>query len=270
MTTSVKSTRGTSNTNARGSSADRLARRQFLLGKFGDGTTAPCYRCNVALTMDTITVDRVIPGRDGGTYRRDNIRPACGPCNSETGGALARKVHHCVDCKALPEKPTAARLQELNLDGRDVEEYRPSNPRPAPYGGPRSRRCATHQRDRKRADRLKAREKRSEKVYGLRPGVRAELMTLQGGYCPICLRTLDQDSRGRWNRTAHDHDHELARQHDHAENEACEECMRGLTCGWCNTELLARVDLAAARRLVAYYENPPMARLRAAHLKESA
>jgi hypothetical protein len=40
----------------------------------------------------TITVDRIVPGRDGGTYRRNNIRPACGPCNSETGGALARRV----------------------------------------------------------------------------------------------------------------------------------------------------------------------------------
>lgn len=38
-----------------------------------------------------LTVDRITPGCQGGTYRRTNIRPACGPCNSETGGALARR-----------------------------------------------------------------------------------------------------------------------------------------------------------------------------------
>lgn len=36
-----------------------------------------------------LTIDRIIPGCYGGTYRRNNIRPACGPCNSDTGGALA-------------------------------------------------------------------------------------------------------------------------------------------------------------------------------------
>lgn len=41
--------------------------------------------------VEPLTVDRIIPGCKGGTYRRDNIRPACGGCNSETGGALAGK-----------------------------------------------------------------------------------------------------------------------------------------------------------------------------------
>ena len=50
-----------------------------------------CYRCGVLLTVDTVTVDRITPGCKGGTYRRNNIRPACGPCNSETGGALAHR-----------------------------------------------------------------------------------------------------------------------------------------------------------------------------------
>lgn len=81
--------RGTTNRNARGSSYDRAARRRFLLAQFGDGTTAPCYRCMVPLTDATITVDRIVPGVLGGRYIRTNIRPACSPCNSETGGALA-------------------------------------------------------------------------------------------------------------------------------------------------------------------------------------
>lgn len=53
-----------------------------------------CYRCGRLLTVDDVTVDRITPGAEGGTYRRDNIRPACGFDNSSTGGVLgaARKA----------------------------------------------------------------------------------------------------------------------------------------------------------------------------------
>lgn len=114
--------RGTSNSNARGSSYERRRRREWLVETYranvdveplprlyalgraqweldtgltpvevplGEGDRAcRCYRCGRPLTVETVTVDRIIPGKNGGTYRRDNIRPACGPCNSETGGAL--------------------------------------------------------------------------------------------------------------------------------------------------------------------------------------
>lgn len=86
--------RGTTNRNARGSSYDRRSRRAFLLAEFGDGERARCYRfekCGTVVDDTTITVDRIMPGCLGGTYRRGNIRPACAPCNSETGGALARR-----------------------------------------------------------------------------------------------------------------------------------------------------------------------------------
>lgn len=89
---SAPTRRGTSNTNARGNVYDRAARRAWLLTTFGDGATAPCYRCDETLDDTTITVDRIVPGVLGGTYRRSNIRPACGPCNSETGGALSRRA----------------------------------------------------------------------------------------------------------------------------------------------------------------------------------
>lgn len=113
--------RGTSNGNASGSSEDRRRRKQWLIetyranvdasvGRDMDGvvydvqeynprldsctgyTSGPnpacrCYRCGGLLVFETVTVDRVIPGCQGGTYRRNNIRPACGKCNSETGGA---------------------------------------------------------------------------------------------------------------------------------------------------------------------------------------
>lgn len=82
------SPRGTSNGNASGSSYDRRRRKQWLLVTFGDGTTAPCHYCEKALTFVTLTVDRILAGVLGGTYRRDNIRPACMRCNSLEGSKL--------------------------------------------------------------------------------------------------------------------------------------------------------------------------------------
>lgn len=45
--------------------------------------------CVSEVADGTLTVDRhPVPGVDGGTYDEDNIRPACGPCNSRAGTAL--------------------------------------------------------------------------------------------------------------------------------------------------------------------------------------
>jgi 5-methylcytosine-specific restriction endonuclease McrA len=109
------SRRGTTNGNARGSVKDRERRRAWLVDTYRadrdvvvigmrDGRelvldTTPgrgepacrCYRCGRLLTVATVTVDRIIPGCQGGTYRRENIRPACGPCNSSTGAAKRRR-----------------------------------------------------------------------------------------------------------------------------------------------------------------------------------
>ena len=106
--------RGTTNRNSRGGSAARSRRRRWLVNTFaadrdiwstwvvndyktreglprgGAQAACRCYRCGRLLTCDTVTVDRIIPGCKGGTYRRNNIRPACAACNSETGGGLRR------------------------------------------------------------------------------------------------------------------------------------------------------------------------------------
>lgn len=83
--------RGHRNTNERGGSADRRRRRQFLLNKFGDGTEAQCseHGCTTMLTIDTIFCDRIVPAHQGGTYKRDNIRPHC-KYHSCRQGALIR------------------------------------------------------------------------------------------------------------------------------------------------------------------------------------
>jgi len=67
----------------RGSSADRKRRREWLVspasGFGGDGVTVACYwECGRELTTVTVEADRIVPG---GSYRRDNIVPACRPCN---------------------------------------------------------------------------------------------------------------------------------------------------------------------------------------------
>lgn len=110
------SERGTTNGNARGSAEDRRKRRAWLMVAWASDRPGlvRCYRCGCLLynpdvttaelqvcmrgldVYDTfrlaaLTIDRIVPGCQGGTYRRNNIRPACGGCNSETGGATRRK-----------------------------------------------------------------------------------------------------------------------------------------------------------------------------------
>lgn len=79
--------RGTTNRNVRGNTRDREARRWFLMNTYAADKLGycRCYRCGKLLLLDQITVDRIVPGNHGGTYRRNNIRPACAKCNSATG-----------------------------------------------------------------------------------------------------------------------------------------------------------------------------------------
>jgi hypothetical protein len=44
----------------------------------GNGTEVPCVFCQESLTYETVEADR----KDcGGSYRRENVQPACRPCN---------------------------------------------------------------------------------------------------------------------------------------------------------------------------------------------
>ncbi len=89
----LKQSRGTTNSNARGGAPARRARKRWLLTTFGDGTRAKCALalpgCLVWVTFETLSVDRFpVPGYLGGRYVRGNIRPACGHCNSVDGGHI--------------------------------------------------------------------------------------------------------------------------------------------------------------------------------------
>lgn len=81
--------RSTSNGNVAGSSYARRARKQKMLDVYGDGIHVMCRRCwSAVLTFTTLTVDRIIPGCEGGTYRWENVQPACSPCNTKHGSEL--------------------------------------------------------------------------------------------------------------------------------------------------------------------------------------
>jgi hypothetical protein len=107
----ARASSGTTNRNARGGSESRRRRREWLVATYradmdvlavqvrvelellvpvelGHGEPAcRCYRCGALLTVATVSADRIKPGCQGGTYRRDNIRPACAGCQSTVGGA---------------------------------------------------------------------------------------------------------------------------------------------------------------------------------------
>lgn len=97
--TRTEAQRQVSNGNVSGNSKARAARRRWLLSSHGDGTTASCaFGCGTMLVDDNtapnhIWVDRYpIPGRDGGTYRRDNIRPSCSNCQTREGAYTAQQA----------------------------------------------------------------------------------------------------------------------------------------------------------------------------------
>lgn len=56
--------------------------------------TCRCFHCGKLLTEDEVSPDRIVPGCEGGTYRRENLRPACLEHNVKRGSRLghARKA----------------------------------------------------------------------------------------------------------------------------------------------------------------------------------
>jgi hypothetical protein len=111
----VSSICGRSNRNERGSSYDRRARRRWLVspeaGFGGDGVKVPCWECGRLVTEDEVIADRLVPGSEGGTYRRSNIRgPHCPGCSCRQGARMTAALRaatdpyddtdHCTTCGA--------------------------------------------------------------------------------------------------------------------------------------------------------------------------
>lgn len=113
----------------RGNTTDRRHRKQYLMDTyradvdlcghcvinahgvpFGTGIPAcRCYRCGTLLTLETMTVDRIVPGCKGGTYRRTNIRPSCSDCANKQGGELSAQVRNEVPVVRSGMRQLAAR-----------------------------------------------------------------------------------------------------------------------------------------------------------------
>lgn len=92
----------------RGSATDRHNRKMFLLNKFGrrhidwlaywtptncDRThwIAQCHECSTLVTYDTMMVDRINLGINGGRYTRDNIQIHCPTCSHRQGNTVMRQ-----------------------------------------------------------------------------------------------------------------------------------------------------------------------------------
>lgn len=62
----------------RGNNIDRANRKVWMLFQFGNGEYCRCVHCGTTLTFETVEADRIIPG---GSYRHENVQPACRSCN---------------------------------------------------------------------------------------------------------------------------------------------------------------------------------------------
>lgn len=82
------------NGNQRGSAADRRRRKRALLERDGTGPDgiALCWQCPTIVDFESMFVDRIKPGAEGGKYGyRDlsNNRIHCERCSHRQGGLLA-------------------------------------------------------------------------------------------------------------------------------------------------------------------------------------
>lgn len=153
--------------------------------------------------------------------------------------------HVCVDCKALAAKTPA----DTGL------EIAPKTPRPAPHGGPLSRRCTTHYRAHRKAQKATARTKYVARTFNLTQEEFDELWAFQGERC-VCGRkpTRQPDI---------DHDHSCC-----SGRVSCGLCIRGLLCRACNRDVVGRYTGVQLRALAEYLDNPPARQLRV--LKEAS
>lgn len=120
--------------------------------------------------------------------------------------------------------------------------------RPAPHPGPR---CASHHRAESKRRKLAAHASRTEQTYGITGADYWAIYEFQGGRCALC-----QLATGKARRLAVDHDHVLAKAHDHPVDQGCRLCVRGLLCKRCNRYGVP-LNPDAVSRAVNYLAFPP-------------
>lgn len=132
--------------------------------------------------------------------------------------------------------PTSACSAKSVVKSKTCKDCGAGN-RPAPFPGPR---CATHHKDKKKADKEAAWAKHLLKTYGLTVEQYWEIYERQGGKCYIC-----QFATGASRKLAVDHDHKSG-------------YVRGLLCSSDN-KLIGRFkdDPEAFARGAFYLRQPP-------------
>jgi hypothetical protein len=68
-------------------SKTRVRLQNQLVAEYGDGKHAPCIYCGRTLEPATSTLERLVPGKEGGKYVMPNLAPACYDCNNWRGNA---------------------------------------------------------------------------------------------------------------------------------------------------------------------------------------
>lgn len=120
-------------------------------------------------------------------------------------------------------------------------------------------RCASCQRERKRAVSTAAHARRALAVYSLPPGTYDAIKEAQNGVCALCQR-----ARGVKRRLAIDHDHSCC-----SGKESCGLCVRGLLCGSCNDVLATALDDPNYFvRAIMYLNDPPARKVVHARLSD--
>lgn len=171
----------------------------------------------------------------------------------------------CTDCAKLPSLHNGSfigdgvtyRPQALRkIDPRSLETHK-TQPR-----------CTTHWLAWRNGQRAKGAAARSRKRSGLDEETRQELLAFQGGVCAGCGRAGTSNTR---KVLSADHDHELAREHGHSEDVACEDCMRGFLCSRDNRDILGLLYaqkgvttdsvIKVLMNLAGYLMDPPMRRM---------
>jgi len=72
----------------RGNATDRKRRKLWLIDTFGDGQLVACRFCWTTVDYAGLCVDRIVPGRLGGKYVRNNIQPSCSLCQHRQGAQV--------------------------------------------------------------------------------------------------------------------------------------------------------------------------------------
>lgn len=144
--------------------------------------------------------------------------------------------------------PAEVLCKDCKLEGVTTARKLATKPDGSLQPGPR---CVTHQRARRKATSAAAHGSRVEKTYRITAELYWAIYAFQGGRCALCRLAT-----GAARRLAVDHDHELAKTHDHPVDEGCPLCIRGLLCKRCNRFGVPLV-LEVIIRTLEYLVNPP-------------